>query len=627
MPAAQRVQRGAMALELVQLSQDFGAQRALTSVSLCVRPGRIVAFLGHNGAGKTTALRIALGLQRAASGRVRVDGFDAAEHPREARARIGALVETPGFHGAWSATRNLVALARLAGLGAEDARTAAERALERVGLGDAAAKPVEAFSQGMRQRLGLAQALLGTPRYLLLDEPQNGLDPEGLADLRALLVRLAREDGLGILVSSHQLAELAHFATDVVILRRGVVVHAGAMEDLLRSGADRWTAGVRDAARARHAFARLGIAARESADRAFEFELGAHASEDVARGLLDSGAGLVRLAPDAPSLEELYLRAQHGAELPTTGATIEPARAEDAPPAERRAPPRPVLLVARYELARIFGGAGAYWLAALPVLAGAFALVRRVLDAAADSGAVEEQSVFSATRVTAFEGVGVVLSAGLPLLAVGLAGLASQSLAGEYARGTLRNVLLRPVARGQVVLGKALALAAFAVSAYLLLALAAFAGSAATLEFDDVVELLPNGARFVLTPAADLWPELARALALPVLPVVGAALVGFACGALVRGAAAGVGLALGVHLALDLGRTLVRGGALEGWLPGAHLASPFSDTSGLAYYVELARGVSSARFEFESLALVVPAAWCALSLVVASAMLVRRPIP
>ncbi len=619
-----------MALVLARLTQDFGAQRALDGVSVRVEPGRIVAFLGHNGAGKTTALRIALGLQRGAAGRVVVDGFDAAEEPREARARIGALVETPGFHGAWSAARNLEALARLQGLDGAEARADVQRVLALVGLADAAEKPVEAFSQGMRQRLGLAQALLGAPRYLLLDEPQNGLDPEGLAELRALLVRLAREDGLGLLVSSHQLAELASFATDVVILRRGRVVHAGTMEALLARGTERTVVGVRDARRAVGVFESLGLAAREVAPGRFELTLGERSAEDVARALLAADAGLTELRADAPSLEEVYLRAQAGdaaSARPEEQAAATESSGAFEPAGERRAPPRPVLAAARYELARLLGGTGALWLAALPLVAGGLALLRRVHDAAADQGAVSDQSVFSATRVTAFEGVGVVLAAGLPLLALGLAGLASQSIAGEYARGTLRNVLLRPLERGQVALGKALALATLAVCAYLLLAGAALGASALLLDFGDVVELLPNGATFVLTPASELWAELARAVALPVLPLLAAAWIGYACGALARGAAAGVALALGTLFALDLARLFARGSPVEGFLPGAHLASPFADTSGLAYYLELARGVSSARFEFEGLALVVPAAWAGLSLVVARAMLVRRAVP
>ncbi|MBI5364968.1 MAG: ATP-binding cassette domain-containing protein [Planctomycetes bacterium] len=610
-----------MALEFVGLSQAFGGERVLSDVSLRVEPGSIVAFLGHNGAGKTTALRIALGLQRAESGSVRVDGFDAAADEREARARIGALIETPGFHGNWSARRNLAALARLAGMDARGARSESERVLGLVGLAPVAGRRVDTFSQGMRQRLGLAQALLGKPRYLLLDEPQNGLDPEGLAELRALLVRLARDERMGVLVSSHQLAELAGFATDVVILRRGVVVHSGPMAELARRERGRARVGVRDAAAARPVLERLGVRVHSVEDARFEVALGECAPETLARGLRDAQAGLVELAPVAPTLEEVYLRAQRTGERAPA-----PARADEAPD-EPLAPPQPFLAVVRYDVGRLATRGGLVWIGALPVIVALLALARRAHEGAADASAVAEERVFSATRVTAFEGIGVALAAGIPLLALAWCGLASQSLAGELARGTLRNLLLRRVGRVHAVLGKATAIAAAAALTYLALAASAVLASAAWLDFDDVCEVLPNGTRFVLTPKGDLWPELARALSLPLLPLLASALIGFACGAFVRGAAAAVGLALGLAVLLDLARVVLRGGAVEGWLPGAHLASPLSDTSVIAYWIELTRGVSAARYAFEDRALLAPAAWIVLSLVLAHAMLRRRAVP
>ena len=151
-----------MSLVLHQVTRRFGAQRALDDVSLHVRRGDCYGFIGHNGAGKTTAMRIVLGLQRASSGAVLLDGFDAARHPREARARLGGLIEVPGFHGALDAAENLVLLGRLGALGRAAARSEAGRLLELVGLAHVGAKPVRAFSHGMRQRLGIACALVGS---------------------------------------------------------------------------------------------------------------------------------------------------------------------------------------------------------------------------------------------------------------------------------------------------------------------------------------------------------------------------------------------------------------------------------------------------------------------------------
>ncbi len=229
--------------------------------------------------------------------------------------------------------------------------------------------------------------------------------------------------------------------------------------------------------------------------------------------------------------------------------------------------------------------------------------------------------------MTAFEGVAVALAASLPILALIAAGFASQSIAGELARGTLRNVLLRPVRRAQVVLGKALALGLLLVLGYVGLAGAIVAAAGASLEFGDVSELLPNGQPFVLVSSAELWPELARVLALPLLSLLGVLWLGLACGALVRSSAGALALALGTLVGLDLARLFARGGALEAWIPSAHLPSPLSDTSVVGYFLDLARGVSSARFAFASQSWIVPLAWCALSLVVARAILVRRAVP
>ena len=173
----------------------------LRDVSLHVHRGDCYGFIGHNGAGKTTALRVALGLLIPQAGRVVVDGFDAARYPREARARMGGLVEWPGFHGQWSGVRNLFVLGQLSGMGRSDARTAARVLFDRVGLAHAGERRVRGYSQGMRQRLGIARALIGRPALLLLDEPMNGLDPEGMEEIRRLLVALTRDEGRTVLLS------------------------------------------------------------------------------------------------------------------------------------------------------------------------------------------------------------------------------------------------------------------------------------------------------------------------------------------------------------------------------------------------------------------------------------------
>ena len=229
-----------MALELRSVTRRFGAQLALDRVSIHVREGDCYGFIGHNGAGKTTAMRIALGLQRADEGRVVVDGFDAARFPREARARMGGLIEVPGFYGGSSGPENLVALGRLQGFSRRDARHEAARWIERVGLAHAGSKAVQNYSHGMKQRLGIAQALLGSPAYVLLDEPTNGLDPEGIAEVRELVRRLVKDEGITFLMSSHQLHELSSVCNRIGVLRGGRLLAEEETSKLLGAGGSRW---------------------------------------------------------------------------------------------------------------------------------------------------------------------------------------------------------------------------------------------------------------------------------------------------------------------------------------------------------------------------------------------------
>jgi len=493
-----------MSLELRSVSRRFGAQLALDRVSMRVREGDCYGFIGHNGAGKTTAMRIALGLQRPNQGAVIVDGFDAARFPREARARMGALIETPGFQPGWSGVKNLAELARLQGLSRTEARAGAGRWIERVGLAHAGEKPVQAYSQGMRQRLGIAQALLGSPRYLLLDEPTNGLDPEGIADIRELL-RSLNQGGTTLLVSSHQLHELADLCNRIGVLRQGRLLVEEETVRLLGAQSSRWRLVVRDLEKARASLPALGVAAATgTSDGALLLELGAQAPERVTRGLFERGVDVVSFSEERPTLAEIYLRFRTSAETaaPATSAESTPTTA----PTERRAPGHAVARMLTFDLRRFGGSWGLIALFTTPALFGAIAMLRRAAEGASDQSAVESSKLFSTTDVTAFEAVGLALQTGLPVLAFLALALASQSIAAEFARGTLRNVLLRPLRRTEAALGKSLALVAFVLGGYLLLAGTALLLGATVFEFRDVTETLPNGARFS-TPRASEKPS------------------------------------------------------------------------------------------------------------------------
>jgi len=213
-------------VEVRGLTKTFGSVRAVDDLSFTVQPGRVTGFLGPNGAGKTTTLRILLGLVNATSGSATIAGRTYRELTEPTRV-VGAALEAASFHPGRTARDHLLSLAPQASASARRV----DEVLELVGLTEAAKRRVGGFSLGMRQRLALATTLLGDPRVLVLDEPANGLDPEGIAWLRALLRHLASE-GRTVLVSSHVLSEVQQTVDDVVIIRRGQLAHASTLAQL-----------------------------------------------------------------------------------------------------------------------------------------------------------------------------------------------------------------------------------------------------------------------------------------------------------------------------------------------------------------------------------------------------------
>jgi ABC-2 type transport system ATP-binding protein len=211
------------------LRKRYGKTLAVDGLSFTVEPGRVVGFLGPNGAGKTTTLRILLGLVRANSGRATILGKRYVDLERPF-CQVGAVLEASGFHPGRKARNHLRVLARAGRAPSQRV----DEVLERVGLESVAKKRVGGFSLGMRQRLALASALLGNPGVLILDEPANGLDPEGIRWLRDLLRSLAAE-GRAVLISSHVLAEVEQTVDEVVIINKGKFVAAGSLESLTRS--------------------------------------------------------------------------------------------------------------------------------------------------------------------------------------------------------------------------------------------------------------------------------------------------------------------------------------------------------------------------------------------------------
>jgi ABC-2 type transport system ATP-binding protein len=217
-------------LQAEQLTKRYGRRLIVDRLSLTVEQGDIFGFLGQNGAGKSTVIRMALGLVRPTSGRTLMFGHDMARHSLKVLGRVGAVVEAPAFYGNFSGLDNLRILTAMSG-GAKRKRI--EQTLALVDLLPRAHDPVSTYSHGMRQRLGIAQALLPDPQFIILDEPTDGLDPQGIREVRLLLPRLRDELGLTILLSSHLLSEVERVCNRVAIIERGRLLYQGATVSLI----------------------------------------------------------------------------------------------------------------------------------------------------------------------------------------------------------------------------------------------------------------------------------------------------------------------------------------------------------------------------------------------------------
>lgn len=212
------------------LTKRYGRRAAVDQLSIEVARGDIYGFLGQNGAGKSTTIRMILGLVRPTRGGVRLLGQDMRRHPLRGLRRVGAIIESPAFYDHFTGWQNLRLFAAMSG-GASRKRI--EEVLSIVGLSTRAHEPVRVYSHGMRQRLGIAQSLLPSPEFIILDEPTDGLDPQGIREVRLLIRRLRDELDLTVLLSSHQLYEVEQICNRVAIIDHGRLLYQGTIEKLL----------------------------------------------------------------------------------------------------------------------------------------------------------------------------------------------------------------------------------------------------------------------------------------------------------------------------------------------------------------------------------------------------------
>jgi ABC-2 type transport system ATP-binding protein len=287
-------------IEAHGLTKRYGDKTAVEDLSFTVRPGVVTGFLGPNGAGKSTTMRMILGLDTPTSGSVTVNGHAYRDHPAPLR-EVGALLDAKAVHTSRSAADHLRVMAATTGIG----RTRVEEVIDLVGLREVAEKRAGGFSLGMGQRLGIASALLGDPQTLILDEPVNGLDPEGVRWIRMLLTRLAAE-GRTVFLSSHLMSEMALTAEHLIVVGRGRLIRDMSVDDFIAS-ASRNSVFVRspDDARLRDLLLEDGI--EVSSSESGHLEVTGLTSDEIGYRAAAHGVTLLELSPVQASLEEAFM--------------------------------------------------------------------------------------------------------------------------------------------------------------------------------------------------------------------------------------------------------------------------------------------------------------------------------
>jgi ABC-type multidrug transport system ATPase subunit len=292
------------------LAKRYRRRWAVKDLDLTVRRGEVFGFLGPNGAGKSTTIRMLLSLIRPTEGGVELFGKPLTRRQRQGLRRVGGLVERPDFYLYLSARRNLEIIASLRG---DNSRSDITRVLETVGLSGRAHDKVKTYSHGMKQRLGIAQALLGSPELIILDEPTSGLDPQGIKEVRELIQGLSREGRMTIFLSSHLLSEIEQTATSMAIINQGRLVVQGHVAELLSSGENivRIETPMTDEALAIIASSGLATSVHR-AGPVIECSLPRERVADINRMLVQANIPVHALVPKR-SLEEYFLSITEGA--------------------------------------------------------------------------------------------------------------------------------------------------------------------------------------------------------------------------------------------------------------------------------------------------------------------------
>ena len=293
-------------LECKNLKKSFGKKKVIKDVSFFVEEGDILGFIGPNGAGKTTTIKLILGLQRLDEGTVLINSFDIKKNFVKAIERVGTIVENPDMYMYLSGRKNLELVRHLYKNITEER---IDEVIKIVGLDKRIDDKVSKYSLGMRQRLGIAQAILHHPNLLILDEPTNGLDPEGIVELRNLLKKLAKEEKMGILISSHNLMELESFCNKVCIIQNGEIIEQNNIKELKKKMSNSfYHFYVSSTANLDKVFKNINILN----DCNFEIQITKEEVTKVVSKLIDKKIDIYAIYPKMVSLEEVFMKKTGG---------------------------------------------------------------------------------------------------------------------------------------------------------------------------------------------------------------------------------------------------------------------------------------------------------------------------
>lgn len=291
------------------LSKKLSRRWAVNQVDLTIRQGEIYGFLGPNGAGKTTTIRMLLGLMKPTKGTIRIFGKQLGKHRIEILRKVGSLVEYPSFYGHLSAYENLEAVRLIRNA----PKSSIDNVLEIVRLTKDAKRAVKGYSLGMKQRLGIATALLGQPELLILDEPTNGLDPSGILEMRELIKSLPKEHGITVLVSSHLLSEMEQMATQVGIISRGELIFQDSIHTLRKQAKSHIRMQVNDGEEAWKLLLANGIPCEQTDEHTLKLPDPDNLQIAAAiRVAVQHGISVYRVEEQKKSLEDIFLKLTGG---------------------------------------------------------------------------------------------------------------------------------------------------------------------------------------------------------------------------------------------------------------------------------------------------------------------------